>query len=202
MPSALLVGAGLALSGVALGWRLIAARRWRARLREMLWHPDASVRAAGMRRIAATGLAPWTSLLLERVADPTDTQVAGELAWLIASCQWEPADDPRVMQLRLWAAEHHRAAEARPQGLPTAEPGARRLLAPADRSDTIPPQLDPDDEIVPAAEISECRLAPAALSRLAEAIGEPVDWASFVPAATSGSFGSTTSSMTTKPLTV
>jgi hypothetical protein len=100
---ALIVAAGLA-------WRAAAARTERARIALTLASSDPTVRSIALRRISRSGLTPHAATLLSLTSTVDDPARLGELAWLVASTQWEPARDPRIAQLRLWADGYYRAA--------------------------------------------------------------------------------------------
>jgi hypothetical protein len=75
---------------------------------------DPGVRAGALQVVAGAGLRRWATLLADQARllerdDRTalDEVRAAELAWLITVCQWEPADDPTILQLRLWAKRYH-----------------------------------------------------------------------------------------------
>ena len=109
MSKAFALGAVLIVAGVM--WRAVVAKRRRVRVLDGMGSPDASVRAAAMRRISRTGVAEYAGGISSLVASTHDPIRQGELAWLIASTQWEPARDPEVAQLRLWADNYYRARQ-------------------------------------------------------------------------------------------
>jgi hypothetical protein len=106
---AFVLGALLIVGGVM--WRAVVARKRRARVLDGMSSPDPGVRASAMRRISRTGIAEYAAGISSLVALADDPIRQGELAWLIASTQWEPARDPQVAQLRLWADSYYRARE-------------------------------------------------------------------------------------------
>jgi hypothetical protein len=125
---AIALGAVLLLAGMV--WRMFVARRQRARIAVALDSADPNVRAVALRRISRSGVAPYAEQLLAMTRQPLDPVRHGELAWLIASTQWEPARDARVAQLRLWAdSQYQRTREAQEptvteQGIALATPSA------------------------------------------------------------------------------
>ncbi len=111
----LISGAVLLLA--ALVWRLRVVASRRRRVEVALRSPDVTVRTRALRQISAVGLRPYARFLLRRTVevdagvaagiDDTVPAEADELAWVIATCQWEPADEPALVQLRIWAQQHH-----------------------------------------------------------------------------------------------
>jgi hypothetical protein len=106
------IGSLLVVMGIA--WRAVSLQRDRARVADALASSDAATRAAALRRIGRTGLTPYAQPLLELTSRLSDPVRGGELAWLVASMQWEPLRDPRVAQLRLWADNYYRESQLSP----------------------------------------------------------------------------------------
>ena len=100
---ALLVGVVLLAAAALRRWQLL--RRRRAEVDAGLRSDDPARRALARREVAAVGLRSYAPTLLALVAEltPEDPRFA-EIVALVARCQWEPADEPGVVQLRLWAA--------------------------------------------------------------------------------------------------
>ena len=103
---------------------------------------DPTLRMRALRGIASVGLRPWSAMLLQRTREVGDGAEADELVWLIGACQWEPADDPAIVQLRLWAAGRN-GPPGTTNGVAPAKPEPRLHLASAP---VIP---DPEPEPAP-----------------------------------------------------
>jgi hypothetical protein len=102
-PELALLVAGVALLVGAAGWR--SAARWRARrsVRLMLAAPDAPSRRAALDLVGDDGLSSYAAALVELVQREEDPIVLDAVADLVARTLWEPADQPRLVELRLWA---------------------------------------------------------------------------------------------------
>src|SRR5690242_15050415 len=102
-PELALLVAGLALLVGAAAWR--SAARWRARrnVRQMLAAPDAPSRRAALDLVGDDGLSSYAAALVELVQREEDPIVLDAVADLVARTLWEPADQPRLVELRLWA---------------------------------------------------------------------------------------------------
>jgi hypothetical protein len=80
------------------------------------------VRRAAVEVIAEQGLHRFAELLVERIHDEDHPAVREALALAIVRNQWEPADSPVLVELRIWAhleLQRHREAAA----APTIDPG-------------------------------------------------------------------------------
>ena len=198
-----LIVVGLAMVLVAFAWRARELRRRSGGIDSALRDPDPATRTRALREIASVGLRPWAKLLLARAAEVAPGQEADELVWLIGACQWEPADDPAIVQLRLWAARHHdaalgdreTAAAPPPASAPAAPPTPIRAhlrAAPVPPESLIPKTVTPQplapepplpdpgtDEALPAT--AEARARPAFVDEIEEIVGAPVTFVTFVP---------------------
>jgi hypothetical protein len=98
-------GAVLLCAAVAWRWRGRALRRdqVRARLKAALADPDPAVRKAAVAVSAQRGLSELAELLLDASARERDEEVLDAIAEAVARNQWEPLDDPVLLELRLWA---------------------------------------------------------------------------------------------------
>jgi hypothetical protein len=124
----LLLAIGIAMVLVALAWRARDLRRRSDGVASALRSSDAETRTRALREIAAVGLRPWVAMLLERTTEvAADGAEADELVWLIGACQWEPADDPAIVRLRLWAARRLEGVSL----APIAEPEPDLVVTPA-----------------------------------------------------------------------
>jgi hypothetical protein len=123
-----LIALGVAMVLVALAWRARDLRRRSGGIETALRSPDSSTRTRALREIASVGLRPWAAALLQRTNEVGDGVEADELVWLIGACQWEPADEPEIVQLRLWAARRLERAPDPPMVLIHTEPVEERLV--------------------------------------------------------------------------
>ena len=158
----MLLAIGIAMVFAAFAWRARDLRRRSDEVERALRSSDPATRTRALREIAAVGLRPWAAMLLERANEVGDGVEADELVWLIGACQWEPADDPAIVQLRLWAT--------------------RRLDG--SRNATIP-DPEPDPEPAPVAPVVETR--PAVVEEIEDIVGSRVLALTFVPLTQSGS---------------
>ncbi len=211
MPPEVLVAAGILLLAAGGAWRVAARRKARRLLAAALADPNPAARVAGLSVIGDRGLRPYSDVLVALASRERDPAVLNALAFAVARSMWEPADDPRLMQLRLWAA---RGAAGRVEpgalpgiwGWPATEPGAGATEPPATEPPLVePPPVEPPlvkrsadgletrDPARPAAVGSE-RGDPAPAARLgaestdprlwaavAEVLGEEVRWLRFTP---------------------
>jgi hypothetical protein len=102
-PDPLPFAAGVLLLAVAWMWRALARARTTAVLRRAARDPRRWVRRAAVEIIAEQGLHRFADLLVERIAVEEVPAVREALALAIVRNQWEPADSPLLMRLRLWA---------------------------------------------------------------------------------------------------
>ena len=91
-------------------WRVRSHRRARSLVRAALTDPNTETRRAGAAVIGEHGLAPYADVLAALVASERDETVLEAVAAAVARNQWEPADDPRLVELRLWARSRRAAA--------------------------------------------------------------------------------------------
>ena len=107
----LLAGLGLLILGG--GWWVLARRRRAADalLNEAFSSSDPDVRVAAVALIGKEGVRRHAEMLLELSRGETDTAVLRALAETVSQNLWEPANDPRVVELRLWAGRYLRATE-------------------------------------------------------------------------------------------
>jgi len=96
-------GAGLLAVVTSLAWRGRARRAANRQLRLALLDPDPATRRAAVFLASERGLAPYADLLIERTQVEHDQAVLQALADSVARNQWEPADDRRLVDLRVWA---------------------------------------------------------------------------------------------------
>ena len=134
------------------------------------------------------GLRPWAEMLLERTREVGDGAEADELVWLVGACQWEPADEPEIVQLRLWAARRLERAPVDADAVtpppaatvPVAAPRVSPLVEVAPRED--PPHPDPVVDVIPVPEPEPPpAIRPGIVDEIEEIVGSPVLALSFVP---------------------
>jgi hypothetical protein len=109
------IALGIAMLVVAIAWRARERRRRSNGIEAALRSPDPFTRTRALREIASVGLRPWATMLLGRTLEVGDGVEADELVWLIGACQWEPADEPAIVQLRLWASHRLERVSASPE---------------------------------------------------------------------------------------
>lgn len=102
-PDPSLLATGALLLGVAWLWRVLARARTTAVLRRAARDPRRWVRRAAVEIMAEQGLHRFADLMVERIAAEEVPAVREALALAIARNQWESADSPLLMRLRLWA---------------------------------------------------------------------------------------------------
>ena len=168
----MLLAIGIAMVFAAFAWRARDLRRRSDEVERALRSSDPATRTRALREIAAVGLRPWAAMLLERANEVGDGVEADELVWLIGACQWEPADDPAIVQLRLWATR--RLDRSRKATVPVPEP----VVAPA-----VAPEPAPEPE--PVAPVVETR--PAVVEEIEDIVGSRVLALTFAPLTQSGS---------------
>jgi hypothetical protein len=72
-------------------------------VQQLLRAPDPSARRSALELVGNDGLAAHAGALVELVRHETDPAVLDAVADLVARNSWEPADQPRLVELRLWA---------------------------------------------------------------------------------------------------
>jgi HEAT repeats len=102
-PEPAVLAAGAVMLALAWAWRALARARTSRQLRRAARHQEPWVRRAAVEVIAEQGLHRFAELLVERANDEDDPAVVEALALAIVRNQWEPADSPRLVQLRIWA---------------------------------------------------------------------------------------------------
>lgn len=102
-PDPLVLAAGALVLAWAWVWRALVRMRTRRQLRRAARHEQPWVRRAAVEVIAEQGLHRFAELLVDRIHDEEHTEVREALALAIVRNQWEPADSPMLVQLRIWA---------------------------------------------------------------------------------------------------
>lgn len=112
--AALLVGAALLL--MARRQRVQALRQRRRVLRQAFASPDPGVRRAAIQVAGDEGLSRSADVFVDLLARERDPTVLLALARVVVRNQWEPARDPTMLRLRLWA--HRYLDQIRPKEQP------------------------------------------------------------------------------------
>jgi hypothetical protein len=112
------IGVGLALVLSALVWAMIGRGRRGAKklVRQALANADPRVRRAAVALAGDGGLSRNSRLLLAVARYESDPAVLEALAATISRNQWEPASNPRIVELRLWARRYLDAGVRRTNG--------------------------------------------------------------------------------------
>jgi hypothetical protein len=136
-----LVG-GLALLLLGGVWHVVARdrrqRRSRQLLRAALADPDPLARLAAVQVAVQQGISPVAGELLNATRTEEDAAVLEGITEAVARHQWEPAHEPELLELRLWAQRRlvelrveQRASRRRPtngavhhDGAPAPAPGS------------------------------------------------------------------------------
>lgn len=94
------IGCGMALLCSAAGWRVGVHRLQRRRLAAALTDPDPDRRRAALTVLGQGGIRPYADLVLSVARTESDTSVLTTLVQAVCRNQWEPADDPSLVELR------------------------------------------------------------------------------------------------------
>jgi hypothetical protein len=122
-----LLASGLGLVISAAIWRVTARRTAVATVRWGLLNQDPAVRRAALVIAGQQGLFRYADPLLELARREIDPAISIALAEVVARNEWEPADDPKLIELRLWAQSRLAEAPSVPDALQP-EPRLERLL--------------------------------------------------------------------------
>ena len=98
---------GVLLVVAALAWRSVHRAQTRTRIAEALDHHDPHRRRAGVLVATEQGLRAHADLLADHLDEEDDQVVLDTLAEGVLRNSWEPADQPSILRLRLWAHERH-----------------------------------------------------------------------------------------------
>ena len=130
-------GVGALLLIGAFGWRCWHRARMRTRIAEALDHPDPRRRRAGVLVATEQGLRAHSDLLADHLNRERDPAVLDALVDAVLRTSWEPADQPALLALRLWAHQRRPA-------LPAAAQRAELAAAAGDPlTDVIPVVAEP-----------------------------------------------------------
>lgn len=183
-----LVALGVAMVLAAVAWRARDLRRRSSGVEGALRSSDPFSRTRALREIASVGLRPWAATLLERTSEVGEGVEADELVWLVGACQWEPADDPAIVQLRLWAARRLErlpvATSAEP--VATSVPAVEPVAPPVDTSpaEVVAP---PVEVAAPPGDAPPAEARPVVVDEIERIVGSRVLSLTFVPLVQSGS---------------
>ena len=103
---ALAAAGGALLLCAGLLWRARSRRQAMRLLRSALASPDPSYRRAAVSVAGEDGLARHATVLMKLAWNEPDPFVRDELAAVVVRNQWEPAERPELVTLRLWARQH------------------------------------------------------------------------------------------------
>lgn len=113
---AVAVAVGVVLVGAALAWRLRAHGHTTRLLGDALASPDPAVRIGALTAIGALGLSRHAGVVVDMAEREAHPEVIGALIEVVSRSQWEPADKPELVALRLqvaqWIASGRRADRA------------------------------------------------------------------------------------------
>lgn len=116
-----LIAVGAALILGAFVWRFVRSSRGSKQLSRALRDPDPLVRRAAIEVMSERGIGDYASSLRPMVNAEPDASVLDALALAITRNQWEPADNRKLVELRLWAKARNEAAEMRDDAVPKEE---------------------------------------------------------------------------------
>ena len=143
-----LIAVGAALILGAFVWRFVRSSRGSKQLSRALRDPDPLVRRAAIEVMSERGIGDYASALRPLVNAEPDASVLDALALAITRNQWEPADNRKLVELRLWAKARNEAAELREDAaaketvaVPVVDVAAPpvAVLAPVAAIESIPP---------------------------------------------------------------
>jgi carbamoyl-phosphate synthase large subunit len=98
---AIVLGVGLAIA--AFVWRYRTRQRAIDAIATAARSENPAERISALALVDARGVGAHLDLLIERAGVERDRDVLIALARLVARSQWEPIDDRRMMELRVWA---------------------------------------------------------------------------------------------------
>ena len=108
-----LIAVGAALILGAFVWRFVRSSRGSQQLSRALRDPDPLVRRAAIEVMSERGIGDYASSLRPLVNAEPDANVLDALALAITRNQWEPADNRKLVELRLWAKARNEAESSR-----------------------------------------------------------------------------------------
>jgi len=96
----IMLGCGGALLSGGVGWRVRAHHQERDALRSALADPGPDRRSAALVALGKRGMGSDADLVLELARSETNPAVLGALTDAVCRNQWEPADNPALVELR------------------------------------------------------------------------------------------------------
>ena len=118
----LFLGIGIIVAAVV--WRTMVRRRAASALQWALESFDAADRRAAVAVVSQQGVARYAEVLLEHTRHEEDPTVLMAIADAVARNQWEPADSPPLVQLRMWAQRYLEEEDEEPGPPPRSGGGA------------------------------------------------------------------------------
>lgn len=103
---------GALLLIAAMIWRSRASRQQIKAISRALVDADLETRKAALFMASEQGLGPYLQLLAERTRQETEEPVLEALMEVVLRNQWEPSDNRRLIELRLWAEARRAHASA------------------------------------------------------------------------------------------
>ena len=103
---------GIAIIVAAVVWRTMVRRRAVSSLQYALGSFDPADRRAAVHVVSQQGVARFAEVLLEHTKHEDDPTVLLAIADAVARNQWEPADSPPLVLLRMWAQRYLEDEEA------------------------------------------------------------------------------------------
>ena len=139
------VGAALILGAVL--WRYVRSQRGSQQLSRALRDPDPLVRRAAIEVMSERGIGDYAPALRPLINSEPDANVLDALALAITRNQWEPADNRKLVELRLWAKARNEANPPEPTLVPPA-PAPAPVVAP--EPPVTPVSEEPAPEPIPS----------------------------------------------------
>jgi len=97
---------GIGVIVAAIVWRTMVRRRAVSSLQYALGSFDPADRRAAVHVVSQQGVSRFAEVLLEHTKNEDDPTVLLAIADAVARNQWEPADSPPLVQLRMWAQRY------------------------------------------------------------------------------------------------
>jgi len=97
---------GIGIVVAAAVWRIMVRRRAVYTLQWALSSPDPADRRAAVAVVSQQGVARFAEVLLNHTRYERDQTVLLAIADAVARNQWEPADSPPLVQLRMWSQRY------------------------------------------------------------------------------------------------
>jgi len=114
---------GIGIVVAAVVWRTMVRRRAISSLQWALGSFDAADRRAAVHVVSQQGVARFAEVLLAHTRQEDDPTVLLAIADAVARNQWEPADSPPLVQLRMWAQRYLEEEDEAGPGPPPSRSG-------------------------------------------------------------------------------